>query len=129
GFRNSSASYTVSLLNPQVITDLNLVRHGLRVVERPYSNFLPLPDGNAFRLGGEAGATHLARTSPRDVERLADYYAMLDRVVKVLRVLMTRTPPNVSDRFALADWLNSYHVARQLKGLDLRGRRDLLDLF
>lgn len=129
GFRNSTASYTVSLLNPQVISDLNLVKHGLRVVERPYSNFLPLPDGTAFRLGGDAGAADLSRTSPRDVERLADYYAMLDRVVKVLRVLMVRTPPNVSDRFVLADWLNSYHVAKQLKGLDMRGRRDLLDLF
>ena len=129
GFRNSTASYTVSLLNPQVIADLNLARHGLRVVERPYSNFLPLPDGGFFRLGGEGGAADLAKLSSRDVERLPLYYAMLDRVVKVLRELMSRTPPNVSDRFVLADWLNSLHVARQLKHLDMRGRRDLLDLF
>ncbi|MBB5208179.1 phytoene desaturase family protein [Chiayiivirga flava] len=129
GFRNSTASYTVSLLNPQVIADLNLVRHGLRVVERPYSNFLPLPDGSFFRLGGEGGAADLAKLSSRDAERLPQYYAMLDRVVKVLRVLMISTPPNVSDRFVLADWLNSLHVARQLKHLDMRGRRDLLDLF
>src|SRR5690606_12375516 len=53
GFRNSTASYTVSLLNPRVIADLRLARHGLRVVERPYANFLPLPDGRSFRLGGE----------------------------------------------------------------------------
>ncbi|MFO0028581.1 MAG: FAD-dependent oxidoreductase, partial [Pseudomonadota bacterium] len=49
GFRNSTASYTVSLLNPKVVADLRLAQHGLRVVERPYSNFLPLPDGRAFR--------------------------------------------------------------------------------
>src|SRR3546814_2482419 len=54
---------------------------------------------------------------------------MLDRVVVVLRELMTRTPPNVSDRFVLADWLASLSVAKQLKHLDMRGRRDLLDLF
>ena len=35
GFRNSVASYTVSLLNPAVIRDLRLHEHGLRVVERP----------------------------------------------------------------------------------------------
>ena len=29
----------------------------------------------------------------------------------------------------LADWLNSFAVAKALRGLDLRGRRDLLDLF
>ncbi|MCR6663670.1 MAG: NAD(P)/FAD-dependent oxidoreductase [Luteimonas sp.] len=129
GFRNSVASYTVSLLNPRVIRDLRLVEHGLRVVERPYSNFLPLPDGRSFRLGGEYGTTEVARWSQRDAERLPQYYAMLDRVVVVLRELMDRTPPNVSDGFVLADWLASYDVAKQLKRLDMRGRRDLLDLF
>src|SRR5688572_31048362 len=45
GFRNSTASYTVSLLNPRVIADLRLAEHGLKVLERPMQNFLPLPDG------------------------------------------------------------------------------------
>ncbi|PBJ83814.1 FAD-dependent oxidoreductase [Lysobacteraceae bacterium NML93-0399] len=129
GFRNSLASYTVSLINPRVIADLRLAQHGLRVVERPYSNFLPLPDGRAFRLGGPAGLAELARWSPRDAARLPEYYAMLDQVVHILRALMHTTPPNVSDRFVLADWLGSLTVAKQLKSLDMRGRRDLLDLF
>jgi len=129
GFRNSTASYTVSLLNPKVIADLRLHAHGLRVVERPYANFLPLPDGRSFRLGGERTQAEVAKWSKRDAERLPDYYAMLDRVVQVLRELMVRTPPNVSDRFVLADWLASWEVAKGLKQLDMRGRRDLLDLF
>src|SRR5688572_23610475 len=45
GFRNSVAAYTVSLLNPKVIRDLDLHRHGLKIVERRVQNFLPLPDG------------------------------------------------------------------------------------
>ncbi|MGI8559985.1 MAG: phytoene desaturase family protein, partial [Luteimonas sp.] len=129
GFRNSVASYTVSLLNPEVIRDLRLAEHGLRVVERPYANFLPLPDGRAFRLGGEHTQAEVAKWSARDAERLPDYYMMLDRVVAVLRELMQRTPPNVSDRFVFADWLASYDAAKRLKHLDMRGRRDLLDLF
>jgi phytoene dehydrogenase-like protein len=129
GFRNSTASYTVSLLNPAVIADLRLQQHGLRVVERPYANFLPLPDGRAFRLGGERTQAEVALWSARDAERLPGYYAMLDRVVVVLRELMVRTPPNVTDGFVLADWLSSLDVARRLKHLDMRGRRDLLDLF
>src|SRR6204780_3935743 len=44
GFRNSVAAYTVSLLNPKIIRDLELARHGLTVVERKLSNFLPLED-------------------------------------------------------------------------------------
>src|SRR4030095_3958174 len=45
GFRNSLAAYTASLLNPAVIRDLELAKHGLRVVERRLSNFLPTDDG------------------------------------------------------------------------------------
>ena len=129
GFRNSLASYTVSLLNPKVIRDLRLVEHGLRVVERSYANFLPLPDGRSFRLGGEHTHAEVARWSARDAERLPGYYAMLDRIVVVLRELMQRTPPNFSDRFVLADWIASAAAAKQVKSLDMRGRRDLLDLF
>src|SRR5690606_20734861 len=83
GFRNSVASYTVSLLNPRVIADLRLAEHGLRVVERPYANFLPLPDGRAFRLGGERTRDEVAQWSERDARRLPEYYAMLERVVVV----------------------------------------------
>ena len=129
GFRNSLASYTVSLLNPKVIADLHLAQHGLRVVERPYANFLPLPDGRSFRLGGEHTQSEVAKWSARDARRLPEYSAMLDRIVVVLRELMQRTPPNVSDGFVLSDWLNSLAVGKQLKSLDMRGRRDLLDLF
>ena len=52
GFRNSVASYTVSLLNPKVIADLRLAEHGLRIVERRIANFLPLDDGRYLKVGG-----------------------------------------------------------------------------
>jgi hypothetical protein len=42
GFRNSVASYTVSLLNPHVIADIGPHSQGLRIVERSISNFLPI---------------------------------------------------------------------------------------
>ncbi len=129
GFRNSSCSYTVSLLNPRIITELRLADHGLKIVERPLANFLPLRDGGAFRFGAATTQPEVARFSKRDAARLPEWFAMLERVVTVLRILAERTPPNVSDRFVAADWLASWSVARQLKGLDMRGRRDLLELF
>ena len=57
GFRNSTASYTVSLLNPKVIRDLHLAERGLVIVERPFSNFVPLTDGRFLEFGGDADAT------------------------------------------------------------------------
>jgi hypothetical protein len=43
GFPQLDAAYTVSLLNPKVIRDLDLHGHGLRIVERAHMNFLPTP--------------------------------------------------------------------------------------
>src|SRR5215210_5983634 len=57
GFRNSTASYTVSLLHPTVIRDLRLAEHGLKIVERPFANFLPLPGGEYLKVGGGVAAT------------------------------------------------------------------------
>jgi len=57
GFRNSTASYTVSLLNPRVVRDLRLAEHGLKVVLRPFANFLPLDDGSYIKVGGGIEAT------------------------------------------------------------------------
>src|SRR5260370_10286384 len=73
GFRNSVAAYTVSLLNPQIISELKLHHHGLRIVERRAQNFLPSPDGS-YLLTGE-GRTHqsLAKLSPRDADRIAGF--------------------------------------------------------
>ena len=79
-FRNSTAAYTVSLLNPKVIRELRLAEHGLKIVERPFANFLPLPDRRCFRLGPTTADTQkeLSRFSRRDAERLPDYYRTIE---------------------------------------------------
>src|SRR5450432_2417421 len=61
GFRNSVAAYTVSLLNPKVIKDLDLHGHGLRIVERRAANFLPTEDGRYLLSGGERTYGEVAR--------------------------------------------------------------------
>lgn len=129
GFRNSTASYTVSLLNPQVIRDLRLAEHGLRIIERPISNFLPLPDGDYLKVGGTLAATQaeVARFSANDAARLPAYYAMLERVAAVLRDLTTETPPNVGG--GVGDFFAAIKTARRFKKLDMAARRDVLDLF
>src|SRR4029434_2090801 len=70
GFRNSVAAYTVSLLNPKVIRDLDLPAYGLRIVQRRLNNFLPLPDGKYLKTGAGQTHTQVAEFSRRDSERL-----------------------------------------------------------
>jgi phytoene dehydrogenase-like protein len=132
GFRNSVAAYTVSLLQPKVIADLKLHEHGLRVVERPLANFLPLPDGRYLKVGEGRTAGEFAKFSRRDAERLAAYAKRLDAIADVLRALVLETPPNVvqgSWLAALPELLTSARIAKRLRPLGLDGQRELLDLF
>ncbi len=134
GFRNSTASYTVSLLQPKVIRDLKLVERGLRIVERPFSNFVPLPDGRSLRFGGELAATQaeIARFSSRDAQRLPAYYAQLDRLADLVKQWVLRAPPNLGGPLIVAGWRDLAAAARlllQFGRLPNDGRRDLIDLF
>ncbi|MBB3277537.1 MULTISPECIES: NAD(P)/FAD-dependent oxidoreductase [unclassified Pseudoxanthomonas] len=132
GFRNSVASYTVSLLQPRVIAELELARHGLRVVERRRNNFLPLPDGGYLLTGGGQTRAEFAKFSARDAERLPAYEARLDAIADVLRALALEPPPNLTDGGwwkALPELLRTARLGRKLHALDETLRQELLDLF
>jgi phytoene dehydrogenase-like protein len=133
GFRNSTASYTVSLLAPEVIADLRLAEHGLRIVKRPLANFLPLPSNQYLKIGGSLALTQaeVGKFSVRDAQRLPDYYAMLTRVADVLRALLHVTPPNVGRQRGarIKLMLDAWKSAKPFRSLDRAGQRDVLDLF
>jgi phytoene dehydrogenase-like protein len=132
GFRNSVAAYTVSLLNPKIIRDLDLPRHGLRIVERKLANFLPLDESTYLKVGAGQTAREVAKFSPRDAERLSAYGERLDVIADVLRDLVLQTPPNVTAGGwfqALPEMLRGARQAKRIAKLDLPMRRELLDLF
>ncbi len=129
GFRNSTASYTVSLLHPKVIAELRLREHGLVLLERPIANFLPLPDGGHLKVGGSLEATQreVAKFSQRDAASLPRYYAMLERVADVMRTMVLQTPPNAGG--GMRDVLAALVAGNRVRRLDMPARRDVLDLF
>jgi phytoene dehydrogenase-like protein len=132
GFRNSVAAYTVSLLNPKIIQDLDLPGHGLRIVERKLANFLPLDESSHLKVGAGYTAREVAKFSPRDAERLGAYGERLDVIADVLRDLVLQTPPNVTAGGwlqALPEMLRGARQAKRIAKLDLPMRRELLDLF
>ncbi|HEX9405219.1 MAG TPA: NAD(P)/FAD-dependent oxidoreductase [Steroidobacteraceae bacterium] len=132
GFRNSVAAYTVSLLNPKVIRDLELARHGLRVVERKLANFLPLDASQYLKIGAGKTEQEVAKFSARDAARLAPYGERLDVIADVLRDLVLETPPNVTAGgwlAAMPELLRSARLGKRIAKLDMPMRRELLDLF
>ncbi|CAL79313.1 Putative phytoene dehydrogenase family protein [Bradyrhizobium sp. ORS 278] len=132
GFRNSVASYTVSLLNPRVIADLKLHQHGLEIVERRAQNFLPAPDGRYLLTGEGRTQASVARLSPRDAEAIGPFSERLEAIADVLRSLVLRAPPNLVAQFgvgAIREAFNALGTANALRALSLEQQRDLLDLF
>ena len=95
GFRNSAAAYTVSLLQPKVIRDMELERHGLKVVLRKRDNFLP-GDGD-YLIAGRGGLTRkdIARLNREDAEGYDRYIAELETVVPLIKKWILRAPPEV----------------------------------
>src|SRR6202047_4899412 len=116
GFRNSTAAYTVSLLQPKIIRDLKLHEHGLRIVERRAQNFLPLPDGRYLLTGAGRSENEIAKFSAKDAARYGAYQAEIGRVANVLRGLVLEAPPNLALR-------NFGDSARQLGKLAALGKR------
>src|ERR1700692_2395442 len=90
GFRNSVAAYTVSLLNPKVIRDLELPAHGLRVAERELANFLPTADGRSLSIGAGRTRAEVAKFSAKDAARLDAYAQRLEVIADVLRDLVLK---------------------------------------
>ncbi len=129
GFRNSVASYTVSLLQPKVIADMRLAERGYRVIERPISNFLPQEDGGYLKLGGglERTQAEFARFSASDAAVLPEYHAALDAVADVLRGLALKAPPNLGEGWRTL--VDGVLQGRGLARLSLPQKRDVLDLF
>jgi phytoene dehydrogenase-like protein len=129
GFRNSVASYAVSLLNPKVIRELELARHGLRIVERPVANFWPVDAGRGLVMPfGQANRQRaIAPFSTADAERLPAYDAALERAAAVLRDLVAMTPPNAGG--GILELIRGAGLGRRLLGLSIEDQRLLVDLF
>ena len=132
GFRNSVAAYTVSLLNPKVIADLDLPAHGLRIVERRAQNFLPGPDGRHLLTGDGRTQTSIASVNADDVEAYNEFVRELEGIADVLRDLVLRPPPNLAAGLgltALTELRHAASTANILRHLSLEQQRSLLDLF
>ena len=131
GFRNSVAAYTVSLLNPRIISDLKLGDHGLRIVERRAQNFLPSPDGQYLLTGEGRTFQSVARLSQRDAGCLDTFSRELEAIADVLRQLVLRPPPNVVEGIGIGsvrEAFNALATANVLRRLTLEQQRSLLEL-
>uniref|UniRef100_A0A803VAT0 Pyridine nucleotide-disulphide oxidoreductase domain 2 n=1 Tax=Ficedula albicollis TaxID=59894 RepID=A0A803VAT0_FICAL len=98
GFKFSRASYLLSLLRPQIYADLELQRHGLRVLPRDPYSFTPLLEDRSpprsLLLGHDMAQTQqqIAQFSQKDAQAYPEYEAFMGRMVLALDPLLDAPP-------------------------------------
>ncbi|KAM9010592.1 pyridine nucleotide-disulfide oxidoreductase domain-containing protein 2 [Ara ararauna] len=98
GFKFSRASYLLSLLRPQIYTELELQRHGLRVLPRDPYSFTPLLEDRSpprsLLLGNNMAQTQqqIAQFSQKDAQVYPEYEAFMEGLVSALDPLLDAAP-------------------------------------
>jgi phytoene dehydrogenase-like protein len=132
GFRNSTAAYTVSLLNPKVIADLQLPAHGLKIVERRAHNFVPTLDGRYLLASEGRTRAEVAKHSRADGERFDAFERELDAVANLLREFVLQAPPNLTRGLSfksLRELLKAGRLGNRIRRLSTESLGAMLDLF
>ncbi|CAB3365815.1 Hypothetical predicted protein [Cloeon dipterum] len=97
GFKFSRASYVLSLLRPEIIRDLELKKHGLKVHLRNPSSYTPIHDSlwakypaRSLTLSSsdEFNQKQIAQFSKNDAEAYPKYEKYLERMVEAIEPLL-----------------------------------------
>ncbi len=97
GFKFTEFSYVVSLLRPEIIRELELPKHGLKILPLP-STFTPMDNGDYLGLWDDHDLTRreLYRHSPVDAEAYDEYARAMARAAKAIKPLISLVPPDPS---------------------------------
>ncbi len=117
GYRNSVYSYVVSLLDAEVIADLELGRHGLEILDRPAGSFAPQQDGRFLLVSRDrvTAQREIAKFSERDAKRYPAFDELVVEIAEVLRALAREAPPNLGGGFR--DLLMALSAANRVRRL------------
>jgi phytoene dehydrogenase-like protein len=127
GFRFSVLSYVVSLLRPEIIRDLQLPRHGLRILPLD-GTFTPVDGDHLWRTDDHTHTLReLRRWSIADSEAYAQYGPLMARMARFVKPVLSLTPgdprgPDVREHLALAG------LARDFAALSRREQTTFIQL-
>lgn len=95
GFKVSTASYSLSLLRPDIYKDLELRHFGLAFSPKDPQMFVPLPDGRHFFVWRDSARTaeEIAKIHPPDADGYRRFGAFWEAAVALLRPLAESDDP------------------------------------
>lgn len=126
GFRCSTLSHSAGPLLPEIVNDMQLARHGLKLVTLEVAVTALSPDGRALVLYNDAqhAGQEIGKFSAKDAERYPAFQQSLEKIGRVIGDALKLTPPNIDDP-SRGDLWAMLQTGRALRKL---GKKDMYRL-
>lgn len=126
GFRSSILAHSAGPIRPNVVRDMRLVKHGLRLITPEVAVASLAPDGRALILYADAkrSAQEIAKFSQKDAGRYGEFEQSLAKLGKVIGEALALPPPNI-DHPSKADLWGMLQTGRSMRKL---GKKDMYRL-
>ena len=126
GFRCSTLAHTAGPLRPEIVRDLQLEKHGLRLITPLVGVTALSPDGRALSLYQDAdqAAQEIAAFSQKDAKKYSAFQESLGKMGKVIAAALATTPPDI-DHPSGGDLWSMLKTGRAIRNL---GKKDMFRL-
>jgi phytoene dehydrogenase-like protein len=127
GCRVSTTSYIASMLRPEVIRDLRLGEHGLRMVPCDPSLQVPFSDGSVLPWWAqrERAAAEFNRISVKDAKTFVRVDQQLKTLASYLQPFFLEPPPNPGAD-SVAGWTDLLHVGKRFRKISSKQIAELI---
>ncbi|HEY1270666.1 MAG TPA: NAD(P)/FAD-dependent oxidoreductase [Terriglobales bacterium] len=126
GFRCSTLAHTVGPIRPDIVREMQLESHGLKLITPEVGVVSLAPDGRALTLYNDAGkaAAAIGAFSRRDAAKYLEFQASLEKIGRVIGDALQLTPPNI-DSPSAGDLWGMLQTGRAMRKL---GKKDMFRL-
>src|SRR5215472_13137321 len=126
GFRCSTLAHSAGPLLPEIVRDMELEHHGLKMVTQEIGVTALSPDGRALRLYNDPklAAQEIAGFSQKDAAQYPVLQESLSKIGRVIAEVLKLTPPDIDDPNR-ADLWAMLQTGRSLRKL---GKKDMYRL-
>src|SRR5258707_876836 len=118
GCRASTTSYIASMLRPEVISDLKLAEHGLRMVPCDPAIQVAFPDGRVvpWWADRDRAVAEFRKHSPKDAGTFVHVDDQLKKLAGYLQPFFLEPPPEVDTR-SMAGWSDLFRVGKRFRNI------------
>jgi phytoene dehydrogenase-like protein len=118
GCKASTTSYIASMLRPEVISDLKLAVHGLRMVPCNPAIQVAFPDGRVvpWWVDRDRAVAEFRKHSPKDAETFVRVDDRLKKLARYLQPFFLEPPPEI-DTASVAGWGDLFRVGKRFRGI------------